>query len=120
MGVPKYDQAIKNSDIGRQLYDKWLRIHNQECCEEFRDYMSFYYWAIGSGFESGMTILRRDDTQPYGPDNCYWTMKAKQPYGAGTREWIDSWNATINRIRKAHGMEPLEAKATSEADDGKS
>ena len=111
MGNPtKYDQTIKNSDLGKLLYAKWLRIHNTEnCCDEFKDFIKFYDWAIGTGYQAGLTMLRHNKSKPYSPENCYWVEHIpKQEYGLEYKRSIEKFNEAVNRIRKHYGMKPLE------------
>lgn len=111
MGVPKYDQKIMKSEIGEQLYAKWGRIHKSgSCSEEFMNFMDFYNWAIKVGYKPCQTILRYDSDEPYGPENCFFTdTSEKQSYlsDSGIRASIERFDATVAKIRKACGMEPL-------------
>ena len=60
---------------------KLYRIHQDlvqsqmgNVCEDWIDanvgFTNFYNWAINSGYEEGMNILRRCTDIPYSPDNC--------------------------------------------------
>lgn len=117
MGV-KYDPAIKNSDTGKQLYDKWLRIRKSgNGCDEFNGFMKFYNWAIESGFQHNKKLLRYDSSEPYSPDNCFWAETAPaRIHSAAVKESIDRYNATVNRIRRACGMEPLDQTENEEGE----
>ncbi|WP_406044073.1 hypothetical protein [Succinimonas sp.] len=73
-------------------------------CAEFELFPDFYNWAMQSGYELGMWLLRINGEKPFSPDNCEW-------YTPGERdnsEWINNWNKSVNRIRKYYGMPPLE------------
>lgn len=49
-------------------------------CNEWKnDFMSFYEWAIATGYKQGLTIDRIDVNDDYKPDNCKWaTIKEQQ------------------------------------------
>ena len=70
------------------LYIKWrgmqYRCYNVKCkqyhdyggrgitiCDEWlNSYRSFYDWAMANGWQEGLEIDRRENDQPYRPDNC--------------------------------------------------
>lgn len=51
--------------VGVEVYDEWKK-----------DFMTFYNWAISSGWTHGMTIDRKDSLKNYTPDNCQWLSRS--------------------------------------------
>ena len=47
-------------------------------CEEWRDFRSFYDWAMSSGYEDGLSIERKDVNGDYCPENCTFIPWARQ------------------------------------------
>lgn len=48
-------------------------------CHEWREsFLVFRGWALASGYQSGMTIDRRENTLGYSPDNCRWATPQQQ------------------------------------------
>lgn len=123
MGVSKYDQKIMKTETGQQLYSRWLNLRKKEdCCDDFKDFMKFYKWAMKSGFRYGLTLRRYDNDEPYGPDNCYWVdigAKHADSYKrrADVSTSIERFNDTVNKIRKACGMEPLRTSSEETPND---
>jgi hypothetical protein len=51
-----------------------------DVCEEWKnDFMTFYNWAINSGYQKGLSIDRIENNKGYEPGNCrFVTMKIQQ------------------------------------------
>lgn len=48
-------------------------------CEEWKEFLSFYNWAMNNGYEDNLTIDRIDVNKGYNPSNCRWiTMQEQQ------------------------------------------
>lgn len=107
MGLPIYDPEIKGSEVGMNLYNRWLRIRKIGCSPEFFDFMYFYNWAMDSGFSIDSAIVRKDKNLPYSPDNCIFRVCDNMVLTKKHLASIARWNRTVNSIRKAYGMKPL-------------
>ena len=49
---------------------KWYGDDGISVCDEWKDFIPFYEWAISNGWHKGLTIDRIDGTKGYSPDNC--------------------------------------------------
>lgn len=47
-------------------------------CEEWRDFMPFYTWAIKNGYSDNKTLDRIDTDGNYEPSNCRWATIKEQ------------------------------------------
>lgn len=47
-------------------------------CDEWRDFVVFYNWAVNSGYKEGLTLDRINYNGNYEPENCRWTDRVTQ------------------------------------------
>ena len=47
-------------------------------CEEWKEFLPFYDWAINNGYSDELSIDRIDVNGNYEPSNCRWITKKKQ------------------------------------------
>jgi len=64
-------------------------------CEEWNDYSNFYKWAIENGYNSGLSIDRKNNDGNYTPENCQWSSEKEQ-----ARNRSDNRFLTVNGITK--------------------
>lgn len=104
----KYNPEMRESDFGSRLYQMWKRMRKHPHVEEWDCYPPFYDWAMQSGYLLGDHLYRLDESIPYGPTNCSWEFQESgNNSNAIPPEWADTWNKTVNVIRKHYGMPPL-------------
>lgn len=48
------------------------------CDDWLNDFMTFYDWAINSGYKEGLSIDRIDVNGNYEPNNCRWKTSKQQ------------------------------------------
>ena len=122
--------GTKHGQRHTKLYEVWLSM-KQRCsnpksqyyrlyggkgvtvCKEWKNFVSFYEWAISNGYKDGLTIERKDSTKGYNPYNCKWATKKEQAnnternhyitYNGETHtmaQWAEITGMTYETIRK--------------------
>ena len=107
----KYESEILKSEEGKSLYARWSKyISKNNDGQEFATFPGFYKWAMEAGYTPEASLYRLDPKAPYSADNCHW-ITAEKCIRSDYVEFEKKWNATVNRIRRYYGMEPLRTKA---------
>ena len=101
--VGSLNPNYKHGDTGSKLHYVWKEMR-QRCsnsnnpayvryggkgvkvCQEWLDFVGFRDWALGSGYEFGLTIDRIDNDGNYEPSNCRWITRA-QNAGKDAGKW---------------------------------
>lgn len=69
-------RQFKHGMTNTHLYGTWGKIKhsNNGCiCDEWRtDFNEFYKWAIQSGYDEQLMLLRYDQNKEFSPSNCFW------------------------------------------------
>ena len=106
----KYPEHMIKTPEGERLLPLWHRIRkNIEPESIFSDYPKFFRWAMDHYYEVGVRLRRLDPLEPYGPDNCefYFPTDSELEMSLEQRKTINSWNRTVNVLRKHYGMTPF-------------
>lgn len=85
-------------------------------CAEWLDIQNFYGWALGSGYQPGLSIDRIDNDGNYCPDNCRWISLEENSRKKSTtklsREQAESIRFKYNKgithteLAKEYGVTP--------------
>lgn len=58
------------------------------------DFECFYEWCVVNGYQSGLTLERRDNDKGYNPDNCYFATRKEQSRNTRRNKNITAWGET--------------------------
>lgn len=72
-------QRHKDERYSGYLYSVWIRIHRENICKEWKDYLVFHKWSIEQGYREGLFLNRRNTNDLYSPDNCYFGDDKQHP-----------------------------------------
>ena len=61
-------------------------------CEEWRNFVNFYRWAMSHGYREDLQIDRIDNEKGYSPDNCRWVTRSVQNKN---RRMTEEWRKAI-------------------------
>lgn len=73
-------------------------------CEEWKDFNTFFEWAINNGYHPSLSIDRIDGNKGYSPDNCRWATAMEQANNIrtnihltlnGTTHTIPEWSRLL-------------------------
>jgi len=84
--------------------------------EAWKTFEPFYDWALGENYRVGLRLARRDETRPFGPENCAWVtvrerlrlrMPPREPKSARKKARPIDWSVAT-RLRVEEGLSPAE------------
>ena len=89
---------IKEMDSGRHLRAKWCSIQRRGSCSKvWRNFDTFYQWAMAHGYQDDRWIKRVDPSKPWGPHNCKIIQVSTTTEDDG---FSARWNATVADFRR--------------------
>lgn len=65
--VPHTESYPNYGGRGIDMHENWVD-----------DFVCFYEWAVINGYQTGLSLERRDNDKGYSPENCYWATTAQQ------------------------------------------
>lgn len=69
---------------------KWYGEKGVSICPEWMRFENFMRWAFESGYQSNLTIERKDPFGNYEPSNCTWIPKSEQRKNQRrSKQWQD-------------------------------
>lgn len=88
---------IKEMQSGRHLRAKWCSIQRRPCAKAWRDFDTFYRWAMAHGYQDDRWIKRVDPSKPWGPHNCEIIQVSTITEDDG---FSARWDATVADFRR--------------------
>jgi len=74
-------------DIYKDNY-YWYGFRGISICEQWHDFITFYNWAISSGYNDNLTLDRINTNGNYEPSNCRWATQLEQCNNVSTNRHI--------------------------------
>lgn len=68
-------------------------------CDEWKEFIPFYQWAINNGFSKELELDRRDSNGNYCPENCRWVDMLTNRRNVPSRKRNKPYNWGINESR---------------------
>lgn len=90
-GMRNRCRDITNPHYGR----KGIRI-----CKDWHSFEKFKKWALENGYESHLTIDRKDSRKGYRPDNCRWITKSENSSLAARKKSVEKTERIKKKVRK--------------------
>ena len=99
---------IKEMDSGRHLRAKWCSIQRRGSCSKvWRNFDTFYQWAMAHGYQDDRWIKRIDASKPWGPHNCKIIQVSTITEDDGlAAQWDDTVADFLRRLAWAEANDP--------------
>ena len=79
-------KSTKNRCNGTSFYkERGIKFH-----DAWLDYEVFEEWAMLNGYEDDLSLIRKDKSKDFCPDNCIWSTETKNV--KGKHVWTDGVN----------------------------
>lgn len=87
-------KQICHGGTHEQLYIRWNKLHQKDCCDEWQKYPVFRDWMLANGFSKEKQIQRKDRTKPFSPENCFLCKKSEKNQDYKKSKYITYNNKT--------------------------
>lgn len=114
---------LKYGETAPRLYNIWNKMRGRcmnelnkdyeyyggrgiSICDEWQEYINFYYWAMNNGYDDDLTIDRIDNDEDYSPENCRWATRKQQSNNKSDNHLInfDGETKTIAQWARSLGV----------------
>lgn len=102
-----------NEKVKPHYKDKGITV-----CEEWKDFLVFYEWAINNGYADNLTLDRIDVNGNYCPENCRWTTAQVQSIntsrllkpttGIFWSKEMKKWEASLGKLKHLGYFDKIE------------
>jgi hypothetical protein len=77
-------------------------------CEEWKEFIPFYEWAVANGYQENLTLDRIDVNGNYCPENCRWVDRFVQNNNKRGNRYIEfeGKKQTLTQWAKELGIKP--------------